>query len=210
MFELQLIKIQQQMPQLLQIIDSTIQGVYRRNEETTRDMRSDPLVGKRTGYLLHGVMEHYVRRAIEEAGIENVEVKAIKNGTSAYHLEIFTPYAVIMISHVHRSGDVPKKANFRQKFVDQTFIQEVYPELALFSSDCIPLYVVTHAQNRDNISEATIRIGRLSVDQGSWSCNYLLQDLIKNAVTTEEISSQSKVSAIEDVRRISNIRLKNS
>lgn len=210
MFEFQLVKIQREMPMLLKIIESTIQSVYREAEEITRTMRSDPLAGKREGYYLYWRMEHTILRAVEEAGIKGVEAKAVRSGSSTYHLEICTPYAVIMVSHVHRNGDVPKKANYRQKYVDQTFVQEVFPELSLFTPECSPLYVITHSYTPNNISSAIVRIGRLAVDQSSWSCNYYLKDLISKAITTEEIVPSDAITVPEDVKRNSKIRLKKS
>ena len=210
MFEFQLLKIQREMPMLLKIIESTIQSVYRETEEVTRTMRSDPLAGKRTGYYLYWRTEHDVRRSVEEAGIEGVEVKAVKSGTGSYHLEIITPYAVLMVSHVHRNGDVPKKANYRQKYVDQTFVQEIFPELSPFTPECSPLYIITHSSVTNSVSKAVIRIGRLSVDQSSWSCNFYLNDLIAKANTTEEIVPNNTITVPENVQRKSRIRIKKS
>ena len=206
--ELQLVKIQRELPLLLKILEATIQNVYREVEALTREMRPDPLAGTKIGYMLHVYMEPRIRRAIEEAGIENVVASAVQNSAGAYHLEIRTPFAILMFAHVQREGDVPRRANYRQKYVDQTFMREVYPELELFSSDSIPLYVITHARSKVSASEAIIRIGRLSVDQESWSCNYDLHSLVASAVTTEEIVPQSAIAAREDIKRESRIQLK--
>ena len=210
MFEFQLMKIQRDLPMLLKIIEATIQSVYREAEEKTRKMRSDPLAGKRIGYYLYWRTEHEIRQAVEEAAIEGVEVKAVKSGTGSYHLEIITPYAVLMVSHVHRNGDVPKKANYRQKYVDQTFVQEIFPELSLFTPECSPLYVITHSRDTNSVSNAVIRIGRLSVDQSSWSCNYYLNDLVAKASTTEEIVPNNAIAVPENVQRKSKIKIKKS
>ena len=209
MLELQLVRIMERMPDLLCVIDDTIHSVYREVEQTTRTMRNDPLAKNKIGYLVHAIMEHRIRVAIEEANIPQIELMAVSNGRSATHLEIVTPYAIIAFSHVQQIGNAPRKAKYRQKYIDQMFMQEVYPELSEYTPYCKPLYIVTYATKTSGSFETMTKIGRLTVDQESWSCNYTIYDLIATKKTEEIISNQNNIAPHEEVVRNSKIQLKN-
>lgn len=206
MQELQLVKVQQKIPMLFDGIYNAIQGEYRETEVKTRAMRSDPLVNKKIGYLLHTYMEHKIRCAIEEMDINNTELFVESNGRGAPYLVVKTPFCLLTFSRVRHAGDVPRKAHYRQKYIDQMFMQDILPEYELFTSECKPLYVITYAETTQGSFIADIRIGRLTVDQSGWSCNYHLSDLI-NPVT-EKISVNNNIKPDEEVKRNSRIRIK--
>ena len=208
MFELQLVRIKKEMPMLFSLIDMAIKSTFRRIDDGTKQIRNDPLVGNKTGYFFYILVEHAIRRTVEEANIPGVDIRVVSNGGGTLHLEIHTPYGIITFARVHHEGDVPRKAKFRQVYIDQTFVQEVYPELKLYTPDCKPLYVVTYSGQISNSESVAIRIGRLTVDQENWSCNYTLGDLISTNDTTEEIEPKNEMVPHENVQRISKIRIK--
>ena len=208
MIELQILRIQQTIPALFGVIENAIQGVYRHIEEETRTARNDPLFQKRLGYCIHTWMEHSIRVAIEEANIPNVSVEAVSNGSGTPHLEIYTPYAILVFAHVQRIGNVPRNAKYRQKYIDQMFMQEVFPEYAEYTSESKPLYVVTYTLVDQKTFSASTRIGRLTVDQEGWSWIYSLNDLASQRSGIEQINPGNTITPLETVVRKNRIQLK--
>lgn len=206
--ETQLVRLQKEVPMLLRIIDQAIQGVYRRIDEGTKTIRSDELISRKSGYFYYILTEPTIRRSVEEAGLKNVSVFVESNGNGTPHLEIHTPYAILCFSRVRHSGDVPNKAKYRQKYIDQTFMYEVYPELHMYTPECKPLYVVTYALPKTGDMPVEIKIGRLTVDQEAWSCNYNLADIINKTDTVEKVVPKNDATPLENIQRNVKIRVK--
>ena len=191
--EFQLHKVRQAIPDFYNIINNVIQTAYKRAEVQPLEFLSNSLCMSKMYGVLSAYVDYEVMHTLENYRYPDVSMKIVENSQrSAKHLEIHTQYAIFVLAKVRKYRDVPCKAAYRQKYVDQTFMQEARPDLAMYDNKCAPLYVISHISRRPNYHLQGIQIGRLTEDMRAWSCCYNLDTLlIDNTVTVkkEELGS---------------------
>jgi len=204
----QLLRLQKDMPYLFPMMEQTIQNAYQHSQQTAAGMQSSPFFRKRGGFVLHVLVEAMLHRSLEEANFAGITPRVVPNANqSAVHLEIETPNGIIMVAKVTKVGGVPRATKYRQKYIDQAVVAEVYPEYRLFTGECKPLYVITHCPDRATATHADIRIGRLSMDQAFWYCNHPFS-LLANSCPVEEITPAENVVEKEEIQKTTRIKLK--
>jgi len=169
--EFQLEVLSREVPGFFHTLTNAISAAYNAAyAQMPPPMHRDQLCQRRFyGYILPTV-DYEIRRAFDNASFRGIKVINAENANrSAPHLEIHTPWCIFVISKVRRHRDVPRKANYRQKYVDQMFIPEVFPDMEVYSDGCRPLYVVTHASASPDFELKHVGIGRLTATQEAWS-----------------------------------------
>lgn len=209
--EFQLRRLLSEKPMLLSLIEKAIINGYEHAESIAINIGNIPMCRSRMGYMRLPLIEATIQRTIEEANIDGVTVRmAYNNNRSAVHLEIETSYCILMFASVRHNGDVPGKAKYRQKYIDQCFMAEVYPEYEPFTEFCKPLYIITHAPSRVSAACPELTIGRLSVDQSYWSCRYSFSQLQLESRTIENVTPNENTTIHENIAKMATLRLKQS
>ena len=209
--EFQLDALTRQLPRFFPTIANAIQSAYANaNAQMPMEMHRDRLCAKRLyGFVLPNV-DYQLRRAIESAAFPDVNVIAAENSNgSAEHLEVQTPYGVFVVAKARRRKGIPPKAKYRQRYVDQTFVQQVFPELEAYSIDCQPLYVITHISALPDFELSGIGVGRLTVEQNAWSCYYSIDDLCRQEALVETVEKTVSPEVREEsIARIKRVQIK--
>jgi hypothetical protein len=203
--DFQLRKIAKEYPAFFSTVETALRNAYPKGRAMmTEDMRSDRLCSQRLGYCILAAVDHELRRALENAHMPDISVlgKPNESGTD-YHLEIYTPYAVFMISKVQFSCAVPRRKYYRQVYLEQTFIKEAFPdeEYRPFTDDCSPLYIITHVATRTYEEPKSIRIGRISADQKRWEGDgaISIRELTGGQISMEVIEKKSAPIVPEEI-----------
>ena len=199
--EFQLDALNRRIPRFFPTIANAIREAYANaHAQMPAEMHQDRLCMKRLyGFILPNV-DYQLRRAIENAAFPDVKVIAANNSNgSAGHLEIHTPYGIFVVVKVRKLKGVPPKAKYRQKYVDQMFIQEVFPELDGYTPECKPLYVITHISALPGFELKGISLGRLTVEQNAWSCYYNIDDLCKQEALVETVEKTAPPEVREEI-----------
>ena len=208
--ELQLLKIARDYPSFFITLQNAINAAYKKAEkQLPSHSKNDILCMQRYGYYLLTNVPFEIRRAIQNAGFSNIEVKVVGNSRkSDYHIEIHTPYGIFMVAQGKGKKLLPKHAKYRQRYIDQTFMQEACPEYAPYTTDCIPLYVIIHAHKPTVCEPYWIGIGRLMVEQLAWSCLYPIHELHKGQVVEEKFKKKAPVAKEEIDAKKNRVRFK--
>lgn len=190
--DIQLAKIIKKYPSFFHIIQNALPAAYKRAQAQMNEMLYDDLCRQRMGYFILTNADHTLRHDFENIAFDGVEVYSAPNANrSNLHLEIRTPYAIFMVAKVSAPNAVPPKAQYRQKYSDQVFMAEVFPEYELFSEASIPLYIVTHTFHKGDYLPKSIHVGRLSMDQRTWEYNVPIEMLCKNELLIENIEKEN-------------------
>ena len=198
-------------PLLLTTIQNAIFSGYERSRDFVRQCGGNSISDFRVGYVRHASIEPLIFRAVEEAGFPGVTpLCRNNNGRTAKHLEIQTPWLVLMFAKVSSFKKTPPKVGYRQKTLDQFYAQQVMPGIFPIDSIQLPLYIVTHMPSRqkDSAFPATLCIGRPSVDQRSWDCCYSFNDLNLENRTIETITAKESVALKEEIVKTTSLSLK--
>lgn len=203
----QLKRLSEECPMFISTVENAILSAYRKADDYLVNSQS---YGKRRyGYGLLLTVEPTVDRAVREMNFPGFEVICAPNtSNTAIHLEIHTPYGVFMVVRVSRSGAVPPKVEYRQRFIDQTFMQEAQLGFELYSPDCIPLYIISHFKAGYKNETPDIRIGRLDHLQNGWSCNHPISVFKSEEKTHEQIDGAVAVAPKEEISKATSIRVK--
>lgn len=209
--EQQLIQLNTEYPALFPSIQRAINESCRRAQDEVNQFHGSKFIKKRQGYADWLRTEPILDSTISELGIQDISCKRSSNrNNSSLHLEIHTPHAVLVFAQVPKGGTVPRRAKYRQEYIDQCCMWEWMPDMKPYTTNCRPLYVVTHSLPKDYGSMPDIYIGRLNSSQDSWSCNYPISSVIAETTAEGSNANKPKVAVREDIFKGTNIRLKNA
>lgn len=198
-------------PTLLPAIQRAIYDTYSQTQKVIAALRADELVKSRQGFLSWSLNETIICNNIAELGFREIHLCRTANcNNSALHLEIHTPHAVIVFSKVSKGGQVPRKAKYRQEYIDQCCMWEWKTDVKPFTENCRPLYVITYALPKDADSMPEIYIGRLNSSQDAWSCNHPISAVLSETTIAKQNEERAKVALSEDITKVTNIRFKNA
>ena len=100
----QLVHLQEDIPYLFHVVEQTIQNAYQHSQRAAAGVQNSPLFKKRGGFMIHSLVEAMLQRSLEEANFSGVTTRVASNeNRSAVHLEIDTPYGIIMIAKVSKA-----------------------------------------------------------------------------------------------------------
>lgn len=183
-------------------------------QETTKVVSAyhmNKLTQSRKGYINWTLTEPIIDNAIVELGIEEISIRRSPNrNNSSFHLEVHTPYAVIVFAQVSKGGSVPRKAIYRQIYIDQCCMWEWKTDVKPFTENCRPLYVITYALPKGANSMPEIYIGRLNSSQDAWSCNHPISAVLSETTMAKQNEERATVALSEDITKATNIRFKNA
>lgn len=176
----QLIRLFQDTPSLPQLIyDAINSGLSNAALPFLPEVGRGIRESRKTGYIQWLFVEAQIKSAIEALIIPTLKANwVMNNGNSHDHLELVTPYGILMFAKVSKPEAVPRSAFYRQKYTDQCFISEALPDYKVFSNESIPVYVITFSCHPNDGSTAEIFIGRLSQDQRSWSKIWSIKEIL--------------------------------